>query len=134
LLVVALLFGVFDLRVRTASTYKGASHPDPDLRYYLTTRYMLTALNGMTGRDYKQSLESIFERVILYVVQIQRELGVLGGGYSVYLAACCDDQAGKVFVKSAREYFNSALNLQDKWVHRVGESQEAVADLLFESN
>lgn len=133
LFALALLYGVFDLRVRTASTYVGASHPDPDLRYHLTTRYMMIALSGMTGRNYKDSLESIFQTVVRNVVRIQRELGVLGGGYSVYLAASTSGEAQRIFFESATSYFKNAIYLQEKWIHRIREDEESISKLLVGS-
>jgi hypothetical protein len=118
--VFAFTFSLFDLSIRTSSTYREAAHPDPDLRLWLSSTYVATAMEDLTGQPLKRQLADVTSSLIPPCVKTLRELGVSGGGFQLRLAAQCDEGIGSVVDQILASHFQEALGYQERWTERIG--------------
>lgn len=116
------LFSLFDLRARTASSYRRATHPDPDMRLQLAWSYLSRMLAGETGK----SFDTLFSETLMdAVVPIRRmlgELGVGGGAFHLFVSGKHDHSASDAIRAYSDWYFKASLSFQELWVDRASTS------------
>ena len=120
--VYALIFSLFDLRSRTANSYRGASHPDPDGRLQLAWYYLGAMLEGETGRPFRQIFSEAFGATIAPVTRVLRELGIRGGSFQQVLLRQSDDGAARYWEEYGDWSAKHSVLLQQLWVDRAGTS------------
>ena len=85
LFVLLFVYALFDLRMRTISTYNDKSHPDPDVRFKISVVGVVSMIDGLTGLSLNDYFNEIEDEILPIVIRIFKELGVACGSERRFL-------------------------------------------------
>lgn len=123
---IGFLFATSDLNARTTATYSSSQHPDADMRFVAVMSYLSACIQDEYPDELKERMRDLrrsWMEAPVIATKLLREIGVLSGGFSVYLGWHASDKDTMFFQEMSK--LTSQLKKNEiKWTHRCGYQYE----------
>lgn len=124
--ILAFLYASFDFSARTISRYTEQEHPDPDIRYLLMLGYFKAAITAELDDDVAEYMSTASHSAVSMALQVQRECGIRGGGFSIALARQSNAQVDKAVSEISQRWANESGFFQSQWKDRIGRNNTTI--------